>query len=98
MTHNESTDETAGLARATILFERSAEAVGDAVWRRLRHRPYLGVAATGAATLALASFVGVGELAVACFAGYAMFKMLRRHEPPSQAFREVAQVEKQLGL
>lgn len=98
MTDKQPTDETGNLARATIVFEHSAEAVGDVVWRRMRHRPYLGVAATGAAALALASFVGVGELAVACLAGYAMFKMLRRHEPPSQAFREAGQLEKQLGL
>lgn len=98
MADNESKDATEAVARATIVFERSAEAVGDAVWRRMRHRPYLGVALTSGAALALASFVGVGELAVAGLAGYAMFKMLRRHEPPSQAFREAARIEKQLGL
>jgi hypothetical protein len=98
MADHESKENAAGLGRATILFERSAEAVGDAVWHRLRHRPYLGVALTSAAALGLASLVGVSELAVACFAGYAMFKVLRRHEPPSQAFREAAQLEKQLGL
>jgi hypothetical protein len=84
--------------RATILFERSVESVGDAVWRRMRHRPYLGVALTSATALAVASFVGVGELAVAGLAGYAMYKMLVRHEPPSQAFREAARIEKDLGL
>jgi hypothetical protein len=86
------------VSRATIMFERSAESVGDALWRRLRHRPYIGVALTSATALALASFVGVGELAVAGLAGYAMYKMLVRHEPPSQAFRETASIEKDLGL
>jgi len=98
MTNEQPTDETLSLSRAAIVFERSAEAIGDVLWRRMRRRPYLGVAATGAAALALASFVGVGELAFACFAGYAMFNMLRRHEPPSQAFHDAARIEKELGL
>jgi hypothetical protein len=85
-------------SRATVMFEHSMERVGDALWHRLRHRPYVGVALTSAAALALVSFVGVGEIAVACLAGYGMFKVLRRHEPPSQAFRECAQIEKELGL
>lgn len=85
-------------SRATIVFEHSMERVGDVMWRRLRHRPYVGVALTSAAALALASFVGVGEIAVACLAGYGMFKVLRRHEPPSQAFRDAARIEKELGL
>jgi hypothetical protein len=98
MADHESKDTAETVGRATIVFERAAEAVGDAVWHRMRHRPYIGVALTSAAALGLASLVGVGELTVACLAGYAMFKVLRRHEPPSQAFREAAQLEKQLGL
>lgn len=85
-------------SRATVVVEHSKERVGDALWRRLRHRPYFGVALTSAAAPALASFVGVGEIAAACLAGYGMFKVLRRHEPPSQAFRECARIEKELGL
>jgi hypothetical protein len=85
-------------SRATIMFEHSMERVGDVVWRRLRRRPYVGVALTSVAALALASFVGVGEIAVACLAGYGMFKVLRRHEPPSQAFRDLVRVERELGL
>jgi hypothetical protein len=83
---------------ATVVFEHSVERVGDVVWRHLKHRPYLGVALTSAAALTLASLVGVGELAFACLAGYGMFKILRLHEPPSQAFREVAEIENKLGL
>ena len=61
----------------------------DTLWRHLRQRPYVGVALTSALALTLASLVGVGEFAVACLAGYGMSKMLRRNEPPSQAFRDV---------
>jgi len=85
-------------SHATVVFERAMERVGDVVWRRLRRRPYVGVALTSATALALASFVGVGEIAVACLAGYGMFKVLRRHEPPSQAFRDAVRVERELGL
>jgi uncharacterized membrane protein len=85
-------------SRATVVFEHSMERVGDVVWRRLRRRPYFGVALTSVAALALASVFGVGEIAVACLAGYGMFKVLRRHEPPSQAFRDIVRVEKELGL
>jgi heme O synthase-like polyprenyltransferase len=85
-------------SRTTVAFEHSMERVGDALWRRLRRRPYVGVVLTSAAALALASFVGVAEIGVACLAGYGMFKVLRRHEPPSQAFRDCARIEKELGL
>jgi hypothetical protein len=86
------------VGRATVVFEHSMEHVGDALWRRLRRRPYIGVGVTGVAALALASLAGVGELAFACFAAYGMFKILRQHEPPSQAFREAAQLGNNLGL
>jgi hypothetical protein len=86
------------VGRATVVFEQSMERIGDALWRRMRHRPYIGVGVTGAAALALASLVGVGELAFGCLAAYGMFKVLRKHEPPSQAFREAAQVGNKLGL
>jgi hypothetical protein len=85
-------------SRATVVFEHSMERIGDVLWRHLRHRPYIGVGLTSAAALTLASFVGVGELAFACLAGYFMFKILRQHEPPSKAFRETAQIESKLGL
>jgi hypothetical protein len=84
--------------RAATIFEHSVERVGDVVWHRLRHRPYIGIALTSALALTVASLVGVGELAVAGLAGYAMFQMLRRNEPPSQAFRDVTRIEKELGL
>ena len=86
------------VGRATLVFDHSMEHVGDALWRRMRHRPYVGVGVTGVAALALPSLVGVGELAFACLAAYGMFKILREHEPPSQAFREAAQVGNKLGL
>ena len=99
MADQESTTQLAATAsRATVIFEQSVERVGDTLWRHLRRRPYVGVALTSALALTLASVVGVGEIAVAGLAGYGMFKMLRRNEPPSQAFRDVARLGKELGL
>lgn len=86
------------VGRATILLERSIERIGDALWRRMRRRPYVGIGVTGAAALTLASLVGVSELAFASFVAYGMFKILRLHEPPSQAFRDAVQLGDRLGL
>jgi hypothetical protein len=84
--------------RATGAIESFAERGADLLWARLRQRPYLGVAVAGGVGLALASAVGVGELAIAALCAYAAYGMLARHEPPSKAFRDAAQVEKDLDL
>jgi hypothetical protein len=85
-------------SRATVALEHTAERVGDVLWHQFRRRPYLGVVVTGVAAFTLAATLGVGELAVAGLAAYGMFKILRRNEPPSQAFKECARIEKELGL
>jgi hypothetical protein len=85
-------------SQRTVQFEHSLERLGDGLWRHLKRRPYMSVALTGAAALTLASFVGVGELAFACLASYAVLKMVRQNEPPSQAFKETVELEKKLGL
>jgi hypothetical protein len=88
----------AAASRATIVFERTVERAGDALWHRLRHRPYLGVALASAIGLTLASVVGVGEVGIAFLAGYAAFKALRQNEAPSKAFRDAARLGRDLGL
>lgn len=96
----EATDSERGSVahRATGAMESFAERGGDLLWARLRKRPYLGVAVAGGIGLALATAVGVGELAVGVVCAYAAYNMLARHEPPSKAFRDAAEVEKDLGL
>lgn len=84
--------------RATAMLERAAERAADHAWRRLRRRPYLGVAAAGAAGIALASAVGIAELAVGVFAAYAAYGILVKKEPPSQALRDAAKIERDVRV
>lgn len=86
------------VSRGTAVVERAAEELGDFVWRRLKRRPYLGVALAAAAGLTLASWVGVGELALGAFAGYAAYKVLLQHEPPSRAVRDALELRKEIDV
>jgi hypothetical protein len=65
---------------------------GDFVWRSLRSRPLIGVAAAAALGLGLAVTVGAGELAIAFATGYAAYQVLQRHEPPSKAIEKAAKI------
>jgi hypothetical protein len=58
------------------------------VWKTLRGHPYFGTFATGAAVVALASAVGVGELALGGLAAYAAYKVFKGRERPARAFKE----------
>lgn len=82
--------------RATGKIEEVAERASDLLWARLRHRPYLATAIAGGLGLAIASAVGVGEIAFGVFAAYATYQMLARREPPSKAFRDATKIEKEL--
>lgn len=86
------------VSRGTAAAERAAEHLGDLLWHRIKRRPYLGVALFAGTGLALASWIGVGELAVAAAAGYAAYKVLRQNEPPSRAVREALQMRKELEV
>jgi hypothetical protein len=84
--------------RLSARLESVAERGGDAVWRRLKHRPYLGVVLFGAAGLALASTVGAAEIAMGLVAGYAAYLVLKKNEPPSQAMRDARELGREIGI
>lgn len=90
------TGAAATAERATLAIERIAERGGDWLWARLRRRPYLGVAVVGGLGFAVASTMGVGEIAFAVLAGYAAYQVLVKKEPPSQALKKAEEVEKEL--
>src|SRR4051812_27045172 len=95
-TRREPPSEHASLAsRATTAVEEVAERSGDWVWDRLRKRPYLGVAVASGVGLTIASLIGVGEMAFGVLAGYVSYKMLVKHEPPSQALRDAAKLRQE---
>jgi hypothetical protein len=71
--------------------EERVKATGAVLWRELRKRPSLGVLVVGGAGIALASFVGVGELTVGVFAAYGAYLVLREGMPPVDAVVEVFQ-------
>jgi hypothetical protein len=74
--------------------EQVAKTWGLRAWAQLKKRPSLGVAATGATTLALASTFGFGELALAMLTAYAAYQILRVGIAPEVALKElVASIE-----
>jgi hypothetical protein len=76
--------------------ERGLEHVGDRLWADFRKRPYVGAVMAGGVGLALASIVGVTELAVAGVSAYACFLVLKNRESPAKAIREACQLEKEV--
>ncbi len=69
--------------------EDSVKSAGGRLWGTLRRHPYLGVGVLAALGAAIASAVGVGELAFGAAVGYAAYNVLRGGEKPSQAARDV---------
>ena len=63
------------------------ELEGGASWARteLEAHPYLGGSLAGAAGIAAASAIGVGELAVGIAVGYAAYLVLAKGESPMKA-------------
>ncbi|MGE5180476.1 MAG: hypothetical protein ACM31C_00355 [Acidobacteriota bacterium] len=74
-----------------------ARAAAQRIWKQLKTRPSVGVAATGAAALALASLVGAGELTIALVAGYAAYQVLREGVAPGVAAHRAAEEIERLG-
>lgn len=74
-----------------ILFavEDGAKSATAKVWRRLKAKPYTGVAAASMLGFALASAAGVGELAFGVLCGYGAYQVLRRGESVSEAVEEM---------
>jgi hypothetical protein len=74
---------------ATAKLEQVVKDTGARVWIQLKKRPSIGVVAVGAAGLAVASVVGVGEIAIAMIAGYAAYQVLREGVSPGEAARKI---------
>ena len=86
---------TPGTAAAKL--EQVAKQAGARVWIQLKKRPSIGVVAVGAAGLAVASVVGVGEIAIGMIAGYAAYQVLREGVAPGEAARKVIEEIAKLG-
>jgi len=84
------------LGRRMNTAEAALEHTLDHVWHLFRKRPYLGAGLAGGVGLVLASFIGVGELAIGVGAGYAVYQMLRNRVPPAEAVREALRIEQGL--
>ncbi len=82
---------TRHFGQGEVLFavEDRAKTAGTKVWDVMKKRPYAGVAAVSALGFAVASTVGVGELAVAVLFGYGAFEVLRRGRPVGECVEEV---------
>jgi len=74
--------------------EDLAERTGDKIWRALRKPPYLGVAATAAGGVWVASMLGVAELAFGIALGYLAYLVLEKGLPPSEALRETIRIRR----
>jgi hypothetical protein len=85
-----------GIGNPVTVCEKLLEHGLDHVWHRFRKRPYLGASLAGGLGLALASVIGVGELAVGAGAAYAVYQMLKNRVPPSKALREALKLEEEL--
>jgi hypothetical protein len=72
---------------ATATLEQVVKDAGARVWVQLKKRPSIGVAVVGVAGIAVASVVGVGEIAIGMMAGYAAYQVLREGVSPGQAAR-----------
>jgi isoaspartyl peptidase/L-asparaginase-like protein (Ntn-hydrolase superfamily) len=70
---------------------------GARVWGQLKKRPSIGVVVVGAAGLAVASVVGVGEIAIAMIAGYAAYQVLREGVSPGAAARKIIEEIAKVG-
>ena len=77
--------------------EQVVKDVGARVWVQLKKRPSIGVVAVGATGLAVASVVGVGEIAIAMIAGYAAYQVLREGVSPGEAVRKLMEQIAKLG-
>jgi hypothetical protein len=82
---------------ATAKLEQVAKDMGARVWIQLKKRPSIGVVAVGVTGLAVASVVGVGEIAIAMIAGYAAYQVLREGVSPGEAARKIIEEIAKVG-
>jgi hypothetical protein len=78
-----------GHGKLLFQIEDSSKIAAAKVWRRLKRRPYAGIAAATAFGFTVASMTGVGELAIAALCGYGAYQVLRRGEPAGEAVEEM---------
>jgi hypothetical protein len=91
--HTRSAPEGTASAKVEHLVKRE----GEKLWVQLKKRPSLGVVLTGAAGLAVASVVGVGELAIGIIAGYAAYQVLREGIAPKVVAKDVVEKLERVG-
>jgi hypothetical protein len=72
--------------------ERRIGIGGDGLWRALKTRPFLGVAAATTLGFGLAVTLGASELIVGVAAGYAAYLILQKGEPPTKAIEKAAKL------
>lgn len=77
--------------------EQVVKEAGARVWAQLKKRPSIGVVLVGGAGLAVASTVGVGEIAIGILAGYAAYQVLREGVSPGEAAKKIAEEVARLG-
>jgi hypothetical protein len=81
----------------TAKLEQVVKDLGARAWIQLKKRPSIGVVAVGVTGLAVASAVGVGELAIGMIAGYAAYQVLREGVSPGDAAKKIVEQIAKLG-
>ena len=81
----------------TAQLEQVAKDACARVWLQLKKRPSIGVVAVGVTGLAVASVVGVGEIAIGMIAGYAAYQVLREGVAPGEAAKKIVEEIAKLG-
>lgn len=75
--------------------EDGTKSAGAKLWMGLKRHPYWGVLAAGAGGTAVATALGVGEVAIGVAVAYAAFNVLARGESPEKAAQLLArEIEK----
>jgi hypothetical protein len=77
--------------------EQVVKDAGARVWIQMKKRPSIGVVTVGVAGLAVASAVGVGEIAIGMIAGYAAYQVLREGVSPGEAAKKIMEQIAKLG-
>lgn len=88
---------SAARGTATAKVEHVVKRGGEKLWVQLKKRPSLGVALAGAAGLALATAVGVGELTIGIIAGYAAYQVLREGIAPRAVAKDIVEKIEKVG-
>jgi hypothetical protein len=81
----------------TAKLEQVVKDAGARLWVQLKKRPSIGVVAVGGAGIAVASVVGVGEIAIGMIAAYAAYQVLREGVSPGEAARKIIEEIAKVG-